>query len=142
MSSENNEAGKAPSGIVATLKSNPKALYVLGGAAVVVVVLLVLGGGGGGSSQPAKVMATLAPGQAVTISNPNGGDTQLNALPGLVSAAQSEEDEKQIVCHVATGTRATVVEEQAAGPLAFVKVQVKEGPCQGNSGWTAKINIK
>lgn len=139
MSNENNEAGNAAQGMVAALKSNPKVLYVAGGAAVIVALLLAFGGGG---SEPAKAMATVAPGQSVTVVNPNGGETQLNALPGLVSAAQTEEDEKQIVCHVASGTQATVVEEQSAGALPFVKLQVKDGPCQGNSGWTAKINIK
>lgn len=139
MSSENNEAGNAAQGIVATLKSNPKVLYVAGGAGVIVALLLALGGGGG---EQAKAIVTVAPGQTVTVTNPNGGETQLNALPGLVSAAQTEDDEKQIICHVAAGTQATVVEEQSAGALPFVKLQVKDGPCQGNSGWTAKINIK
>lgn len=140
MSNENNEAGNAaqPS-LIANLKSNPKVLYVAGGAAVIVALLLALGGGGG---EQVKPIAAVTPGQTVTVANPNGGEIQLNVLPGLVSAAQTEEDEKQIVCHVASGNQATVVEEQTTGALSFVKVQVKDGPCQGKSGWTAKINIK
>lgn len=137
---EKGEAGTATAGMMQNLKSNPKVLYVAGGAAVVVALLLALGGGGGGA--PVKTIATLSAGQSVTLANPNGGETQLNALPSLVSVAQTEEDEKQIVCRVAYGTQASVVEEQSTGALSFVKVQVKDGPCQGNSGWTAKINLK
>jgi hypothetical protein len=157
MSDENNEAGQAvpaaesapaakpaemaasAGGIVANLKSNPKVLYVAGGAAVVVALLLMMSGGGG---EQAKMIASIAPGQTVTITNPNGGDTQLNALPTLVSVAQTEEDEKQIVCRVSPGTQATVLEERYDGMLSFVRLQVKEGPCQGNSGWAPKVNIK
>lgn len=141
MSTEKNEAGNvAQPSMIENLKSNPKVLYVAAGAAVVVGLLLALGGGGGG--EPAKTIAAISPGQTVTVANPNGGETQLNALPTLVSVAQTEEDEKQIVCRVAAGTQATVLEEQSAGALSFVKIQIKDGPCQGNSGWTAKINIK
>lgn len=141
MSNENNEAeNPAPPSMMANLKSNPKVLYVAGGAVVIVALLLALGGGGGG--EPAKTIAAVAPGQTVTVANPNGGETQLNVLPGLVSAAVTEEDEKQIVCHVTAGTQATVVEEQSTGALSFVKLQIKDGPCRGNAGWTAKINVK
>lgn len=157
MSDENNEAGQAApasestpaakpaeataiaGGMVANLKSNPKVLYVAGGAAVIVALLLMMSGGGG---EQVKMIASIAPGQTVTIANPNGGETQLNALPTLVSAAQTEEDEKQIVCRVSPGTHATVLEERSDGMLAFVRLQVKEGPCQGNSGWAPKVNIK
>ncbi|MCU0735215.1 MAG: hypothetical protein MUF20_06790 [Methylotetracoccus sp.] len=126
--------------MIENLKSNPKVLYVAVGAVVIVGLLLALSGGGGG--QQVKTIAAVAPGQTVTVSNPNGGETQLNALPTLVSAAQTEEDEKQIVCRVAQGTQATVVDEQSAGGLSFVRIQIKDGPCQGNAGWTPKINIK
>jgi len=158
MSDENNEAGNvtpavespaasrtaetvapAAGGMLANIKSNPKVFYVAAGAAVIVAVLLMISGGDG---EQAKMIASVAPGQTVTIANPNGGDAQLNALPTLVSVAQTEEDEKQIVCRVAPGTQATVLEEQSAGMLAFVRLKVATGPCQGNSGWTPKINIK
>lgn len=158
MSDEHNEAGQAgepaagsapaakpaeaaapAGGMVANLKSNPKVLYVAGGAAVIVALLLMMSGGG---SEQAKMIASIAPGQTVTIANPNGGETQLNALPTLVSAAQTEEDEKQIVCRVSPGTQATVLEERSDGMLPFVRLQVKDGPCQGNSGWAPKVNIK
>jgi len=135
---EKKNPGNAVQNIIATLKDNPKAIYAVIGALAVIGLVMALGGGGG----QVQVKTAAAPGQTIVLQNPNGGDTQLNAIPGLVSVAQSEEDEKQIVCHVAAGTPAVVEEEQSVVGLPFVKVQVKDGPCQGKSGWASKINIQ
>jgi hypothetical protein len=154
MSDENNNTGNVPqenSGgapqetkgnaalqVLTTLKNNPKALYALLGAVAAVSLVVALSGGGDG----VQVKTGITPGQTVALQNPNGGETQLNTIPGLVSVAVTEEDEKQIVCHVQGGTSVVVEEEQVIVALPFVKVQVKEGPCQGKSGWVSKINIQ
>lgn len=133
------KTGGAASSILSSFQSNPKILYVVIGAAAVIGLVLALSGGGS-ETQVAKANVTV--GQAVVLKNPNGGDTQLNALPQLTSVAMTEEDDKQIVCHVSPGTSGIVEAEQVSGALQFVKVKVTEGPCQGNGGWVAKINVQ
>lgn len=133
------QAEGAAQKMLGTFKSNPKILYVVVGAAAIIGLVLALSGGSG-ETQVAKT--AVAVGQSVTLQNPNGGDTQLNAIPQLVSVAMTEEDDKQIVCHVSPGTRGVVEAEQVVGALQFVKVRVSEGPCQGNAGWVAKINVQ
>jgi hypothetical protein len=129
----------AAKNILGTFQSNPKILYVVIGAVAVIGLVLALSGG---SSETQVAKAAVSVGQAVVLKNPNGGDTQLNALPQLVSVAMTEEDDKQIVCHVPPGTSGVVEAEQSVGLLQFVKVKVSEGPCQGNGGWVAKINVQ
>lgn len=139
VSDEAAKVGSAAHNMLGTFKSNPKILYVVIGAAAVIGLVLALSGG---SSETQVAKAAISIGQAVTLQNPNGGDTQLNAIPQLVSVAMTEEDDKQIICHVAPGTRGIVEAEQAVSALQFVKVKVTEGPCQGNGGWVAKINVQ
>lgn len=131
-------AANAAAGLLTTLKNNPKALYALIGAVAVISLAIALGGGGGG----VEVKTALSTGQAVLLQNPNGGETQLNVMPALVSVAVTEEDEKQIVCRVPAGTGAVVLEEQVVANLPFVKVKVTDGPCQGQSGWASKVNLQ
>jgi hypothetical protein len=133
------KAGDAAKNILGSFQANPKILYVVVGAAAVIGLVLALSGGG---SEGQVVKASVAIGQAVTLKNPNGGDTQLNALPQLTSVAMTEEDDKQIVCHVTPGTSGVVEAEQGVGLLKFLKVKVTEGPCQGNGGWVADINVQ
>jgi hypothetical protein len=134
-----NEAGSAVNNILATLKDNPKALYGLVGAIVVVAILMVMGGTENGELGAAKIVA-VAPGQQVLIKNPNVGNTILTATPKLVSA--EEEDDMQVLCRqVAAGTSAVVEEEITANYLSFVKVALKDGECQGKTGWVPKVNI-
>jgi hypothetical protein len=141
MSEENNNAagGNAVQNVINTLKTNPKALYVLGGA--LVLVFLIKGLTGGGSGQ-VEVKTAVKSGQTITLENPNGGNSHLTLSPGLVSASDSEEDSESNVCTAPAGTQATVEEEQIVGMLPFVKVKVSSGDCQGKTGWTAKINVK
>ena len=134
-----NEAGNAVNNILSTLKDNPKALYGLVGAVLVVAILLVMGGTKNGELGAAKV-AAIAPGQQVVIKNPNVGNTILTATPKLVSA--EEEDDLQVTCRqVAAGTTAVVEEEITSNYLSFVKVTLKDGECQGKTGWVPKVNI-
>lgn len=129
----------AAQGLIETLKSNPKARYAVIGAAVVVLLALMLGGGEEAKKVPTAVISV---GSAVTLENPNGGNSHLTTVPGLMSASEAEEDKEQSVCVAKAGTKATVEEEQVVGRLPFVKVKVTDGECQGKSGWTSKVNIK
>jgi hypothetical protein len=139
VSEEAAKVGNAAQTMLGNFKSNPKIAYVIIGAVAVIGIVLGLSGG---SSETQVAKAAISVGQSVTLQNPNGGDTQLNAIPQLVSVAMTEEDDKQIICHVTPGTRGVVEAEQAVGALQFVKVKVTEGPCQGNGGWVAKINVQ
>lgn len=140
MSNENNgKTGNALKNILDILKNNPKAWYVIGGVVILLLLTLAMGGGGSGEVQIQKAVQV---GQTVTVANPNVGDTQLTAVPGLMSVSTSEEEtDEQKVCVVKAGTKATVEEETVTGALPFVKVRILEGDCQGKSGWTSKVNI-
>jgi hypothetical protein len=133
------ETGNAVQNIINTLKTNPKARDALIGAVVVVVLALTMGGGG---EIQQRAPASVATGQTVTLENPNGGNSHLTTVPGLMSASDAEEDKEQSVCLAKGGTKATVEEEQIVGQLPFVKVKVLDGDCQGKTGWTSKVNIK
>jgi hypothetical protein len=132
-------AGNAAKQLFETLKANPKAIYILIGIIAAGSLTMALTGGGSGRVQ---VKTTVSSGQTITLENPNGGLSHLTITPGLVSASDSEEDKDQSVCTVAAGTKGTVEEEQVVGLLPFVKVKIADGPCQGNTGWTSKINVK
>ena len=131
--------GSAVQNIIQTLKTNPKARYALIGAVAVVILAILMSGGEGVKQAPTAVTSA---GQTVTLENPNGGNSHLTTVPGLMSASDAEEDKEQSVFLVKGGTRATVEEEQVVGQLPFVKVKVLDGDCQGKSGWTSKVNIK
>lgn len=142
--SEDNNNDNTAQGLINTLKTNRKAQYALAGAVVVLILASFMGGGGGEIQQRAP--AVVATGQTVTLENPNGGNSHLTIAPGLVSAADAEEDKEQSVCMAKAGTKAIVKEEQvvpvAGGGLPFVKVEVVDGECKGKTGWTSKVNVK
>lgn len=137
--SEENKTKSGVAGVLDTLKSNPKAAYAAIGAVVVVVFLLM--SGGGDEVSPVKSVPVTA-GQTVTIQNPNVGATILVSAPGLGSSADNEDDEKVLCRQVVAGTTATVEEEQTINYITFVKVTLKDGDCQGKTGWLPKVNIK
>jgi len=139
MSEESNNSNNAVAGIIETLKTNPKAVYAAVGGVVGLIILVLSMGGGDG--QKAKI-ASIGPGQTVTLENPNGGSSHLTAVPGMQSASEAEENQEVSICVAVGGTRATVVEEQMVGMLPYVKLNVIDGDCQGKSGWTSKVNIK
>jgi hypothetical protein len=139
--SEENNAQSPVSGIIETLKTNPKALYAAGGAVVVIILALVMGGGGG--DEPAQYKtASVAPGQNVVIQSPNIGNTILVTTPGKLGSADAEDDESIICRNVPAGTNATVEEEQTVNFISFVRVTLKDGECAGKTGWMPKVNIK
>jgi hypothetical protein len=140
MSSEK-KPNTALSGVIETLKSNPKAMAAAG-VAVALVLFLVLKGSGDEGVSPAKVAITSI-GQTVTIKNPNVGNTILLAAPGAVGLADSDNDkDDMIICrNVLSGTTATVNEESTVNYIPFVKLTLNDGECAGKTGWLAKVNI-
>ena len=140
-----NSGGSAVQGLINTLKTNRKAQYAAG--AVVAVILLATFMGGGGGQLPQRGQAVVNTGQTVILENPNGGNSHLTQGPGLMSAADAEEDKDQSVCLAKAGTQGKVVEVQmipvlGGGSLPFVKIEVLDGDCKGKTGWTSKVNIK
>lgn len=136
--SDTNSESKNP--LAALQQVNPKILYGVA-AAVVALLWFILSGSGGGSVQ---VKVNVAQGQAVTLSNPNGGKSLIDEQPGKFSA---KEEDETFVCFADSGTPAKVVEETmipvlGGQALPFVKVEITGGSCAGKSGWTAKTNIK
>ncbi|QSA98739.1 hypothetical protein [Methylococcus sp. EFPC2] len=139
MANENETQSEAQGGAAAVLnilKTNPKALYVVGGAVVAVILLLTLRGGDG---EIAQVRTNVSVGQTVTVRNPNIGDTLLVAVPGKLGSADTGDEEN--ICVVKPGATALLEEETVANTISFVKVAIQDGECQGKSGWTPKVNI-
>lgn len=132
-------AAEAPQGLVNTLKTNRTAQIVVGVAVVIVAWATLRSGPEGGTAQ---VKTAVSMGQSVVLENPNGGNSQLTRVPGLVGATESEEDKDINICLAKAGTRGTVQEEQVVNLLPFVKVKVTDGECAGKEGWTSKINVK
>lgn len=140
MANENETQTEAQGGGVAalinTLKTNPKAMYIAGGAVLAVIVLMMMRGGDG---EIAQVRTNVSVGQSVTVRNPNIGDTLLVAVPGKLGSADTGDEEN--ICVVKPGATATLEEETVVNTIAFVKVAIQDGECQGKSGWTPKVNI-
>ena len=118
---------------------NPKALYAL--IAIVALISLIKAVTGEDAGQ-VQVRAPVTSGQGIILDNPNGGLSHLTVSPGLMNAVDSEDDSDQSVCTVPPGTHGIGEEEQVVGLLPFVKVKVTDGECQGQTGWTSKINLK
>jgi len=143
MSSENN-TNSGLAGVIANLKSNPKALAIAAGAVALVLFLVIKGGSDQGVTA-AKVTA-ISIGQKVSIQNPNTdkGNTILLAAPAPVGLADSDNDkDDMIVCkQVQSGTSATFNEESVVNYIPFAKVTLESGECSGKTGWMPKINLK
>lgn len=148
MSEENNasknplDAAKGITTVLTDLQKDKPAVFYGGIAGVVVVLWFIMSGSGGGN---VEVKVNVAPGQSVTLLNPNGGKSLIDEQPGNFSL--NAEDEKSFVCYADGGTTATVKDEtmiptMGGQALPFVKVEITGGSCAGKSGWTAKTNIK
>ena len=139
MSEEKKNPLAGLAGVVDSIKSlqqtNPMALYGAIGVIVVGALFLAMSGGGGG----AKVNVSIAPGQTITLENPNGGKSLIDSAAGTFS---TREDSESFVCYADKGTQAKVVEETVVNGLPFVRVELASGACSGKSGFTAKTNIK
>lgn len=140
MSEDNKNPLAGAAGIVENIKAlketNPKALYGTGAVVVLGILFVMLSGGDGGSK--AKT-AMIVPGQAVTLENPNGGQSLIDQSPGMFS---SREESDTFVCHVPKGTQAKVLEQTMVNGLPFIRVEVTGGDCAGKSGFTAMTNVK
>ncbi len=141
MSSENNTTSGL-AGVIANLKSNPKALAIAGGVLALVLFLIFKGSGDEGVTAAKVVPVTV--GQKVTIQNPNVGNTILLAAPGAIGLADSENDQDDmIICkQVLSGTTATLNEETTVNYIPFAKVTLESGDCLGKTGWMPKVNLK
>ncbi|MCX7113091.1 MAG: hypothetical protein NTX45_23835 [Proteobacteria bacterium] len=141
MSSENNTTSGL-AGVIANLKSNPKALAIAGGVLALVLFLIFKGSDDEGVTAAKVVPVSI--GQKVTIQNPNVGNTILLAAPGAVGLADSENDQDDmIVCkRVLSGTTATLNEETTVNYIPFAKVTLESGDCLGKTGWMPKVNLK
>jgi hypothetical protein len=142
MSNENEKTSEGKANAVANIidffKNNPKALYALGGAVVVIALAIAMGGGGG--EEVLQMKTALTVGQTVTVRNPNIGDTWLTAVPKMGSEDTGEEKE-QYICLVKGGATATVEEEGVITYIPYVKITIKDGDCQGKTGWTPRVNV-
>lgn len=134
MSNENKT--NAVTNVINFFKNNPKALYALGGAVVVIALAIAMSGGG----EETQLKTTVTVGQTVTVRSPNIGDTWLTAVPKL-GAEDTGEEKEQYICLVKGGVTASVDEETVITYVPFVKVTIKDGECQGKSGWVPKVNI-
>ena len=141
MSSENN-SNSGQTGVIANLKSNPKALAAVVGAVALVLFLVIKGGSDDGVTAAKIVPITI--GQKVIIQNPNIGNTILLAAPGPVALADSDNDkDDMIICRqVVSGTDATFNEESTINYITFAKVTLDSGECAGKTGWMPKVNLK
>jgi hypothetical protein len=141
MSSENN-TNSGPAGIIANLKSNPKAMAIAGG--IVALVLFLIFKGSSDQGVTAAKVVPVSIGQKVTIQNPNIGNTILLAAPGPTGLADSDNDkDDMIVCRqVLSGTTATFNEETTVSYIPFAKVTLESGECSGKTGWMPKVNLK
>jgi hypothetical protein len=142
MSSENNTTNSGPTGIIANLKSNPKAMAIAGG--IVALVLFLVFKGSSDEGVTASRVASVREGQQVTIQNPNIGNTILLAAPGAVGLADSDNDkDDMIVCkQVLSGTTAIFNDESTVNYIPFAKVTLESGDCAGKTGWMPKVNLK
>lgn len=138
MSEEKKNPLAGLTGVIDNIKSlqqtNPMALYGAAGVAVVGILFLAVSGGNG-----TQVKISVAPGQTVTLENPNGGKSLIDQAAGTFS---TREDSDTFVCYADKGTQARVVEETLVNGLPFVRVELAGGACAGKSGFTAKTNIK
>jgi hypothetical protein len=139
---DNKESSKnAVGGIIASLKENPKALYVAGGVIGVILIATMMGGGTDDGVIKTNNLAAVGVGQTVTVENPNIGDTWLTAAPKMGSEETGEEKD-QLVCLVKAGASAKVDEETVVTYISYAKITVQDGECQGKTGWTPKVNVK
>jgi hypothetical protein len=124
---------------LASLTSNPTVLYgAIAGVAVLGLSYLFFS-----SNSDAEIRnVTLSSGQSVVLENPNGGLSHITAGPGMMSASVSEEDRDQSICTATPGTHGVVEELQIVESLAYVKVRLTDGGCEGKSGWTTKMNVR
>jgi hypothetical protein len=144
-------AGNLVSKILDLKANNPKAFFgIIGGVVLVLLILMMSGGDESKPSLAGPSIKNLAVGQKYVLKSPNTYDKdatiRLVAVPGTMAAYDdTEEDDRSGACkHMPQGTPVTVLEFMDAygKKNAFVKVQMEEGECKGQSGWALAIDVQ
>lgn len=144
-------AGKLLSAMMSLKEQNPKVFFgAIGGLVFLLLVMMMSGGDSEIVSGPSA--KNLVAGQRYVLKNPNTYEVQspiqLVAVPGAIAAFDDSEDEEkgkvESCRRIAQGTAVSVVDFQdfAGKKNAFVKVQVEDGECKGNSGWVLAIDVQ
>ncbi|MFI3155161.1 MAG: hypothetical protein QX199_03285 [Methylococcaceae bacterium] len=144
-------AGKLLSAMMSLKEQNPKVFFgAIGGLVFLLLVMMMSGGDPEIVSGPSA--KNLVAGQRYVLKNPNTYEVQspiqLVAVPGAIAAFDDSEDEEkgkvESCRRIAQGTAVSVVDFQdfAGKKNAFVKVQVEDGECKGNSGWVLAIDVQ
>jgi len=144
-------AGNLISSILSLKENNPKAFFgIIGGVVVLLLILMMSGGDESKPSVSGPSLKNLAVGQKYVLKSPNTYDKdatiRLVAVPGTMAAYDdTEEDDRTGACkHLPQGTPVTVLDFMDAygKKNAFVKVQIEEGECKGQSGWALAIDVQ
>lgn len=139
MSNENNFnqiITKVGSSVTDLQKNNPKVFY---GAVGVILIVFVFTFVGSGAKDSGHVAMTLVNGNTYVVKNPNGGGTLLLSQPAFGSA---ESGDDMNICVVEPGVSVRLEEQTIVNYINYIKISPVEGPCQGKSGWTSKVNLK
>ena len=135
--------------IMALKESNPKVFFGGIGAVVLLIVIIMISSGSN-KQIPTFQQTPIVIGNEYKLQGPNAtapeATIRLVAVPGSIAAFDdSEEDDRVGGCkHMPQGTRVKALQTQAAYGKkdAFVQVEILEGECKGQTGWTLGINIK
>lgn len=144
-------AGNMISSLLSLKDNNPKAFFgIIGGVVVLLLILMMSGGDDSKPSVSGPSMKNLAAGQKYVLKSANAYDKdatiRLVSVPGTMAAYDdTEEDDRSGACkHMPQGTPVTVMDFMDAygKKNAFVKVQIEEGECKGQSGWALAIDVQ
>lgn len=146
-------AKNAVTGLLSSMLSlkekNPKVFYgAIGGT--VALLILIMSSGGDSNTVSGPVIKNLVIGQKYVLKSANAYDkdatVRLVSVPGTIAAYDdTEEADRNGACqHMPQGTPVTALEFQDAygKKNAFVKVQMEEGECKGNSAWALAIDVQ
>ncbi|GAB6140333.1 hypothetical protein JCM14076_10620 [Methylosoma difficile] len=145
-----NAAGNFVSTLMDLKEKNPKVFFGAVGGVVVLLLVVMMAGGDGSAEVKGPVIKDLVIGQRYTLKSANaydpGATVRLVSVPGAMEAYDdSEEADRSGACqHIPQGTPVSVLELQDmyGKKNAFVKVQMEEGECKGNSGWALGIDVQ
>ena len=143
-------AGNLLTSLMQLKESNPKVFF--GGiGAIAVVFLILIMSGGSDKNLPKHKAAALAPGQNYVLKNPNTYDTnatvRLVSVPGSMAAYDdTEEADREGACkHMPQNTPVKLIQSQRDATdknVLWAEVEMLQGECQGQKGWTSAINLQ
>ncbi|CAA9890709.1 conserved hypothetical protein [Candidatus Methylobacter favarea] len=148
--SAKNMAGNLTSSILSLKEKQPKVFFGAIGGIVLLILIMMMSGGDKPTPVSGPTVKDLVAGQKYILKSPNTYDpkatVRLVPVPGTMAAYDdTEEADRTSPCqHLPQGTPVSVIDFQDAfgKKNAFVKVQIEEGECKGNAGWTLAINIQ